>query len=190
MKRCIILTAVAGSLVLGTVALAAPGSGGPRGHGRGGSDHAFGRFLGNSKLVEKLELSSDDVEALRTLRYEAEKSRISLQADVTEAKFELRHLLHSDEPNESAVMAAIESVGDATVALRKSDIKHMLKARAIMGSDKWKQMKSAMKKHKHQRFRKRHGRPGDRRHRRQEHEPNSKRRPGPGPEDGPDSEKD
>ena len=188
MKRCIILTAVAGSLVLGTVALAAPGPGGPRGHGRGGSDHAFGRFLGNSKLVEKLELSSGDVEALRTLRYEAEKSRISLQADVTEAKLELRYLLHSDEPSESAVMVAIEGVGDATVALRKSDIKHMLKARAIMGPDKWKQMKGAMRKSKLQRFRKRHGSSGDRRHRRQDREPSSRRRPGPGDASGPEKD--
>ena len=181
MKRWIVLTVITGSLALGALALARPGPGGPggpAGHGRGGMDHGFGRLLENPEIVGNLGLTSSNVEALKTLRYEAAKKRISLKAEVEEARLELRHLLHSDEPDESAVMKAIEEVGEATVELRKSDVKHMLKARSIVGTDKWKKMSEMGRQMRH-RMHERRGRSHDRGDRRHDGERGHRGRRGP-----------
>jgi len=157
-KKGIFLTVLAGTLGVGALALAVPGRGGPGDH-RGPGQHdrhrgdrgpgMFGRFLENPRVVEKLGLSEDQIEQLSNLKYEAMKQHIRLKAIVSEAKLEVRHLLGQDVPDQSAVMAAIEQAGKASVDLRKSDVSHMLKGRSILGPDKWKEIRQMMAHWRH-----------------------------------------
>ena len=107
------------------------------------------RALDNPKLVEKLGLDSEQVKSLRELGYEAKKRDIDLRAAAAQARLEIRRLLSQDEPNEEAVMSAIDQAGAATTALQKSHIKHMLEGRAVVGNETWRKMHQTLR-HKDQ----------------------------------------
>ena len=189
MKRTILVAALVVSVAVGMLAFAAPGKDRPGHKGGGKEGHGgFGRFLNNPHLLEDLDLSDEQLETLRTLRYEAKKAHITLKAEADQSRGDLHHLLGDDEPDEAAIMAVIESGGEAHVALQKSDVQHMLKQRAVLGTEKWGELKRlAEKKHRqHRRFKEGRGRDGPGRF---PHHRGPEERPRPqGPEGGPRGE--
>ena len=145
MKKWIPFAALIGTLALGALAFAPPRAG--RSPKAQPYRMLMGRMLENPRLLQKLDLDSDKVAALRRLRYEASKQRIRLQSEVRLARLDLRHSLSAEQPNESAVMAAVERAGQAATELHKSDVRHLLKARAILGPEKWQKLKQIMAEH-------------------------------------------
>ena len=119
------------------------GPGGPRTHDRPGG---FGRLLQNPAVVKELGLSDSQVESLRNVQYEARKRQIKLQAKVADGRLEVQHQLGGDNPDEGAIMEAIERAGEAQIKMRKATIRQMLEGREILGDEKWKQMKQMMHK--------------------------------------------
>ena len=104
----------------------------------------FGRFLHNPEVMQKLGLSEQEAETLRTLGYEARKKQIELDAELQEARLELHHLLGADEPDENQVMNALEEAAEADLAVRKAQVKHLLEVRRILGPEKWKKVRTVM----------------------------------------------
>lgn len=167
MKKWIVL-AILVTMAVGVYTFAEPQASRHRGPAsadfkQGHSDRMHGmfrRFFESPELIEKLGLTDEQVETLSQVRFESQKSSIALQSEVAQAQLEVRRLLSQDEPDETEVMGAIDKAGQTAVALRKSQVQHMLKGRAILGSDTWKTMKQMIGERRH------HFRPSRRGHRR------------------------
>ena len=148
MKTRILLASMIATLALGGWAFARPDvSKAGRGGDRDQMRRMAGRMLERPKMLEKLELKDEQVEALRQAQYEKQKKHIDLKAGAEMAQIELRHLLSQDSPDEEAVMTAVEEAGKARIALQKSDVQHILKRRAIIGPEKCREMHSLIRKH-------------------------------------------
>lgn len=148
MKNWVTFSAVAVFLLLGSTAFG-DHHGRPKGKHRGG--HIRNPF--NPRMMERLDLNSEQKESLKLLRFETKKRNIKLRADVELSKTELRQLLSADVPDEAAVMAAIEKTGAAKIAMEKLHVEHILNTRAVIGPEKWhqlKQMNERMRQRYHQ----------------------------------------
>ena len=151
MRKQIILPAVAVFLTITIGATAAPPGG--RHRGPGGPEmgpRMPGRFLDNPDLMDELQLSEQQIASLRKIRFEAQKNHVTLQADAAQARLVVHDLLSQDQPPEEELMSAIEKAGQAKIAMRKSNVRHMLKIRELVGPDKWQKLR--------ERGRKQHGR--------------------------------
>ena len=142
MRKQLIIPAVAVFLTISIGAIAAPPAG--RHRGPGGPEMGPpmpGRFLDNPDLMDELQLSEQQIESLKTVRFEAQKNHITLQADAAQARLVVQDLLSQDQPPEEELMSAIEKAGQARIAMRKSSVKTMLKIREIVGPDKWQKLR-------------------------------------------------
>ena len=152
MKKRLMLTAIVVLIMGGALALAQPGNG-KAGRGRGHRGHfPTGRILQNPKIVEELGLTSEQISSLRELRFESVVGDIDLRANKSKASVKLRELLSQDEPDEAAVMSAIDTVGQASIAMQKSNVQKMLKHRSILGPEKAKKLRKMvgnMKRRQH-----------------------------------------
>lgn len=99
-------------------------------------------------MLEQLGVNAEQAETLRTWRYEVEKSHVALQAKIEQAELDVRHLLSKTEPNEEAIMDAINKAGEAKIALRKSQVRHLLKARSLLGTQTWNKVRKLMRSYK------------------------------------------
>ena len=188
MKRTTLAVTIAGlTLMIGVLALAAPGMnrhqpgqrGGP-GHERGADgpqrmmQHIVHQLMHDPEAAGDLGITEEQRDQIRQLRFDTQKQSIELRARVELAELELRHLMQQDQPQEPAVMQAIENVGEARIAMEKVNVAGMLKTRAMLGTETWRQL--------HQRaaarFR-RHMQRSENRDRPQHQRPNDAHRRGP-----------
>ncbi|MAE65310.1 MAG: hypothetical protein CMJ18_13645 [Phycisphaeraceae bacterium] len=159
-----------------STALAEPGEG--RRRGRGGHE-PFCKILHDPEAMKALGLSEDQAKELRRIRYEARRAQIDLKAERDRARLELQHLMQQDAPDEAAVMAAVERVGQASIAMRKHGVKQMLASRSIVGAEKWQKMKHMRRERMHRGMRRHRGDqgPGMHRGRRGPHREHGRRGP-------------
>lgn len=144
MNKWLIVITGTGILTLAAISFAVPGLG-QQEQSDGGDEIILARALDNPKVMEKIGLNDEQVKSLQELSYAAKKRHISLRAEVSQAKLEVRRLLSQDEPNEDAIMLAIDVSGKATTALRKSHVKHMLDGRALVGKETWRDVRKTMR---------------------------------------------
>ena len=151
MKNWIVLSVVSGCLLLSPIAFGQHGRDRAKHHDRAGW-HRGGHML-NPRMIERLNLTSEQTESLKSLRFETQKRQIKLRADMALSRTELRQLLSADSPDEAAVMAAIEKAGQAKIALEKTHVEQMLRTRAVIGTEKWQQVKEMKERKRHHRGR-------------------------------------
>ncbi len=190
MKKWIALTAISATLALSVAVLAAPR--GNRGDGpKKGQEgpHPMMRILENPEAAEKLGLTDEQVTSLQDLKYETQKAHIALKGEVELAQVEVQRILKSDSPDEAAALAAVEQAGLARIKLQQSHVSTMLKARAIIGPEKLKEIKAEGR----ERMKERAGKVRERMERFRDggprgERPDRPRGPRPGPQDGPPEE--
>ncbi|MCK4857098.1 MAG: periplasmic heavy metal sensor [candidate division Zixibacteria bacterium] len=100
---------------------AAPGMGYGHGHGQG-----FGQ-----QMMEKLNLSREQKEQLRSLRTLHRKEMIPLRADIKVAEIELREMIHNDAQG-SEIDRKIEAIGRMRTEIEKKKVSHRVKMRSLL----------------------------------------------------------
>ncbi|MEO1481018.1 MAG: periplasmic heavy metal sensor [Myxococcota bacterium] len=86
-------------------------------------------------MVDKLVAIGVDPAVIAELKDEildSQERNIDLHAQVQKERLSLRRLMDEDAPKERDVLAQVESVGAAEIALRKNQISLMLKVRAVL----------------------------------------------------------
>jgi len=155
---------IAGSIVAAvSVALAAwadpsdddsndrPGRGSQFGRGPdAGGMPPLEKILDNPEIVDRLGLSEEQRTQLRTTLYEGRKRVIRLQADQKLADLEVRHLLSQDNPDEAAVMSAVDAAGRLETDVRKARVAQVLALRKIVGDEKLRQLREEGRERRHQ----------------------------------------
>lgn len=146
MRIQFIIPLLAFSLTIPIVALAEPPDR-PRHRGSGGSGisgmaHPMpGRFLDNPDRMAELQLSEQQIESIRQIRFKAQKDHIAFQAEAAQARLVIQNLLSQDQPLEGELMSAIEKAGQVKIAMRKSHVQRMLKIRELIGSENWQKLR-------------------------------------------------
>ena len=143
---------IAGVLMTGGMA-SAQGPGGP-GMGPGFGQHrppmerAFGRaggggqFWNNPQVVANLKLTDDQRKAMDGILQQHKMTLIDLRANLEKAEVTMQPLMKADQPNESAILAAIDKVAQARAELEKGNARFLLALRGQLTADQWKQLQT------------------------------------------------
>lgn len=167
MKKVLLLVTI---LTVGAASLVLAKPGGPQGPGgknrgdRGPEkmDPAMivQRIANNPEKAAKLGVTEEQIEKLEDIILKQEKRKIQLKANADKARVDLRQLMKQDEPDQEAVMAAVDAVGAAQTELRKAEIGTLLKVKRILGADTVKALRKEgrkMAREKKQQFQERRG---------------------------------
>ena len=119
-----------------------------------GSD---GSGMGKANKFQELELTSEQEDQMQNLRYDFEKLKIGLEANLKTEQLELKKLKQADDPSKKKIHAQIEKVGKERIALEKARADHHLEIRKILTDEQFKIFKKRMKTKS---GRKDHGRKG------------------------------
>ncbi len=134
-------------VVMLATAVAVQARGGPRAGGRvGGRSHGalLAAVVNNPELADKVGISADELSRLRKLYYAGRKQTIKLQAKLQLAQVDLREKIESPTVDEDAVLAAVEEVGTIRTEIRKVSVKQNLRMRAILGEEKFRELRKYM----------------------------------------------
>ena len=92
-------------------------------------------LLRNPDVAKKAGVTDEQIAALKTAHYEAEKQRIDLQRDAQVARLEVKNLLQADATDIDAIHTAIDKAGLAMTAMRKAQVDQQLKVKEILGKE-------------------------------------------------------
>ena len=84
------------------------------------------------QITEELDLDAETREAVQGIIDETHKEAEALHSEVREAKEKLHKLLAQDEPDEAAVMAHVESLGELETQAHKFRIGTILRIRSLL----------------------------------------------------------
>jgi periplasmic protein CpxP/Spy len=175
---------LAGVLMSGGIALA---QGPPAGHEMGpgfgqhrppmeqafGFDGTQGQFWNNPRIVAQLKLTDDQRKAMDGIMQDHRVKLIDLRANLEKAEVTMQPLMKADQPNETAILAAIDKIAQARAELEKANARFLLAIRGQLTADQWKQMQAMHENHMDDRGHEGHGwgsggpRPGPQFHRQQ-----------------------
>ena len=99
------------------------------------------RLMDNPELAEKAGLSKEQISSIKTILYDINMQMIDLRAEMEKAGMEQARLMTSDEPDEAAIMKAIEKTGEIRTKMAKLRIQSMLKIKKIIKPEQFAKMK-------------------------------------------------
>jgi periplasmic protein CpxP/Spy len=140
---------LAGVLMAGGMAIAqGPGMGPGFGQHRPpmerafGSDGGHGQFWNNPRVVAQLKLTDDQRKAMDGIMQDHRVKLIDLHANLDKAELTMQPLMKADQPNEAAILAAIDKIAQARAELEKANARFLLAIRGQLTADQWKQMQA------------------------------------------------
>ncbi len=101
-------------------------------------------------MRERLGLTDEQAEQLRSERLEAAKERVKIGSQMRVARLELRELMSSPAPDEKAVMAKARQIGDLHTRLLEARVTHSLALKKILTPEqqrKLREMRAAERAH-------------------------------------------
>ena len=128
-------------------------NGGSHGAGAGHMEMLFGRMAENPELREKLGITDEQIQALRNKSFEFRKKQVDLRAELEKAGMDQARLMMEDDPDEDAIMAAVEKAGATKTALAKLQVRQMLLVKKTLTPDQVAAIREIM----HERMKKRPG---------------------------------
>ncbi|MGA2650000.1 MAG: Spy/CpxP family protein refolding chaperone [Terracidiphilus sp.] len=146
---------VAGVMIAGVALAQEPAVGGGPGFG----DHRppFERALGangdhphwwnNQKMIDKLKLTDEQRKAMDATLLQHRATLIDLRASLQKAELNLEPLMSEDQPNESQILAQIDTVAQARAELEKANARFLLAIRSKLTPDQWKQLQADRASH-------------------------------------------
>jgi Spy/CpxP family protein refolding chaperone len=88
------------------------------------------RFL--QRNAEELEIDEETLETIVAIAEDSREEISGLRQGLASAKEELETLLKEDEPNRRAVMAQVETLGMAEIAMRQAHLTTLMDIRALL----------------------------------------------------------
>jgi Spy/CpxP family protein refolding chaperone len=150
MKRWVI----AGAVITGTVLTAGwfvwAAERGDWGHGGWGQE-PFGmseRMLGlldNQRFKTEIGLNDQQVDRLRQILVEVQKSSIKTRADLRLRGIELREMLRSDNPDRAAVLRKVQELSDLRGQMMKQHVEALLAAKTVLTPEQQRKVRSFMR---------------------------------------------
>ncbi|MBD3169959.1 MAG: periplasmic heavy metal sensor [candidate division Zixibacteria bacterium] len=114
MKRTILISSIAGLVILLIAAASFANFGQHKKPGRG-----FGPGPNLYMIAEELELSDQQIDKIKEIRLNTEKKLIDVDADIARVRLEMRELWMNDVPSENAVNKLIDRASDLKAGKHK-----------------------------------------------------------------------
>jgi Spy/CpxP family protein refolding chaperone len=116
---------------------------------RGGGGDGEGRVLKwliqDERIQKELGLSDEQVAGMRKQTLENQKQLIELKAKLELAALDQVELLRAEEPDESALMKAIEKTGALRTEIAKLELKHLLAVRGTLTAEQRHKLRQMVK---------------------------------------------
>ena len=142
------------SLLLCGVALAQPPQGGgPDFNGQhrkfgpqaGGEMHQIlppGRWWKDAEVVKTVGLSDAQVQKIEQVFQESRMKLVDIHANLQKEEIKLEPLLEADNPEENAVLSAIDRITTARASLEKANAQMAFAIRRVLTPEQWKKLRS------------------------------------------------
>ncbi|MFC1497499.1 Spy/CpxP family protein refolding chaperone [Verrucomicrobiota bacterium] len=140
-----------------------------RGPHKGGPGRHIGmmisKIISNPELAEKIGLTEEQIETLKTASVEHQKQLIDLRAEMEKAALYQAELMSAEDLDEDAIMEAIEKTGEIKTKMAKIQVQQLILVKKTLTDEQKAKIKELMQKRmkQHMQDRKREGGPGEKR---------------------------
>jgi Spy/CpxP family protein refolding chaperone len=101
----------------------------------------FGAWWKNPDVVQKIGLTDDQSQRIDKVFQDFRAKLVDLHSNLQKQEEQLKPLVDADSPDDGAVMAQVDRVAQARVALEKANAQMMLAIRHVLTSDQWEKLK-------------------------------------------------
>jgi Spy/CpxP family protein refolding chaperone len=101
-------------------------------------------MLDNGRIKAYLNLTDPQVDRLRQVLVETEKSAVKTRAEMAVAGIELRELLRADKPDREAVMKKVQEISNLRAELMKQHVEALLAAKSLLTPEQQKKFRTYM----------------------------------------------
>ena len=142
------------SLLLCGIALAQPPQGGPGGPGFGGQKfgppgggemHRIlppGRWWKDADVVKTIGLNDGQVQKIEQIFQDSRMKLVDVHANLQKEEIKLEPLLEADNPDENAVLSAIDRIAATRATLEKANAQMAFAIRRVLTPDQWKKLRA------------------------------------------------
>lgn len=100
----------------------------------------FGAWWKNPDVVQKIGLTDDQANRIDKVFQDFRAKLVDLHTNLQKQEEQLKPLVDADSPDDGAVMAQVDRVAQARVALERGNAAMMLAIRHVLSSDQWKKL--------------------------------------------------
>lgn len=129
-------------------------------------------LLENDRVKTELSLTDEQVQRLRQIIVDTEKSSVKTGADLAVRRIELRELLRSDKPDRDVVMKKVQEIANLQGEMMKEHVGALIAAKTVLTPEQQKKVQAFIERRRAGAFRR--GMMG----------PGPGQMPGPSPEPG------
>jgi len=105
----------------------------------GGRMH--GRWWDDPKLAQQIGLSADQQKKMDDIMQQHRLKLIDLNAALQKEEALMHPLIEADQPDESKILAQIDSIAQARAELEKANARRLLGIRQVLTPDQWKKLR-------------------------------------------------
>ena len=98
-------------------------------------------------LSRRLELSPEQRQEVAERLYQADAALVDIQAQIRKAELQLTYLLDAPDPNQKAVMKAVDELGKARAGVLRNRTALLLDLKDVMEEEQWLRLKSIHRHH-------------------------------------------
>ena len=88
--------------------------------------------------ADELGLTDEQMEDMREIRYNFEKTQIGLRAELKTSRLELRHLMMKENPNQGEIGKLVDKIADSQKKLLKQRVDKKLAMKEILTAEQFK----------------------------------------------------
>jgi Spy/CpxP family protein refolding chaperone len=102
----------------------------------------MGKWWKNAEIVQKLQLSDDQLQRLEKIFQDSRVHLIDLHAALEKEEAQLEPLVEAENPDEGQVNSQIDKVAAARAELEKGNTRMLLELRKVLTTEQWKTLQS------------------------------------------------
>lgn len=121
-----------------------PFGGGHREFGPGPEMHTLlppGRWWKNSDVAKAIGLNDNQVQKIEQIFQDSRMKLVDIHANLQKEEIKLEPLLEADNPDEGAVLSAIDRIAAARATLVKANAQMAFAIRRVLTPDQWKKLR-------------------------------------------------
>jgi len=108
-----------------------------------------GRWWKDAEIVKTIGLGDSQVQKIEQIFQDSRMKLVDVHADLQKEEIKLEPLLEADNPNESAVLSAIDRITAARSSLEKANAQMAFAIRRVLTPVQWKTLRSLRPAHGH-----------------------------------------
>lgn len=101
----------------------------------------FGPWWKDPEIVQQIGLTDDQAQRIDKVFQDFRAKLVDLHSNLQKQEEQLKPLVDADSPDDGAVMAQVDRVAQARVALERGNAAMMLAIRHVLSPDQWKKLR-------------------------------------------------